>query len=97
MSFTHLEDAHMIQERSPPQHTQHSVWVVGWTLPIWDFHPERSTKLSWRTKGLSNTSIACRLNISRYTVINHVRNILDKTASSNRTEAVAAAQKVGLL
>jgi hypothetical protein len=51
MSFTHLEDAHMIQEHSPPQHTQHSVWVVGWTLPIWDFHPERSTKLAWRTKG----------------------------------------------
>jgi DNA-binding CsgD family transcriptional regulator len=47
--------------------------------------------------GFSNASIAGRLNISRYTVINHVRNILDKTASSNRTEAVAVAQKVGLL
>ena len=28
-SFKHLEDAHMIQKLSLPQHTQHSVWVVG--------------------------------------------------------------------
>jgi DNA-binding CsgD family transcriptional regulator/tetratricopeptide (TPR) repeat protein len=53
--------------------------------------------LQFLAQGFSNASIAGRLNISRYTVINHVRNILDKTASRNRTEAVAAAQKVGLL
>jgi ATP/maltotriose-dependent transcriptional regulator MalT len=53
--------------------------------------------LRFLAQGFSNASIAGRLNISRYTVINHVRNILNKTASSNRTEAVAVAQQAGLL
>ncbi len=41
--------------------------------------------------GASNRSIGVQLYISTNTVANHVRNILAKTGSSNRTEAVAHA------
>ncbi len=47
--------------------------------------------------GASNRSIGEQLFISPNTVANHVRNILAKTGSSNRTEAVARASRDQLL
>ena len=46
--------------------------------------------------GLSNRDIADRLFITTNTVANHVKNILSKTASVNRTEAASFAVKHGL-
>jgi DNA-binding NarL/FixJ family response regulator len=40
-------------------------------------------------KGLPNTQIAEKLNISVFTVKNHVSSILSKMGVSSRTEAVA--------
>jgi DNA-binding NarL/FixJ family response regulator len=47
--------------------------------------------------GLSNRAIGERLHISPNTAANHVRSILQKTASANRAEATAYAARHGLL
>jgi len=46
--------------------------------------------------GRSNADIATALSISLNTVATHVRNILAKTGSANRTEAAAYAMRGGL-
>jgi DNA-binding CsgD family transcriptional regulator len=46
--------------------------------------------------GLSNQEIGARLFISAHTVANHIRNILGKTRTANRTEAAAYAIRQGL-
>ncbi len=47
-------------------------------------------------RGLTNRTIAERLQISEWTVRTHVRNILDKLQLANRTEAVLYALREGL-
>jgi NarL family two-component system response regulator LiaR len=47
-------------------------------------------------RGLTNQAIADRLNISEWTVRTHVRNILEKLALANRTEAVLYALREGI-
>lgn len=47
-------------------------------------------------RGLSNREIGARLFISEHTAANHVRSILRKTGSANRTEAAAYAHRRGL-
>ena len=49
------------------------------------------------TQGLRNRDIAGRLVISEYTAANHVRSILMKTGSANRTQAARFAAVHGLL
>jgi len=46
--------------------------------------------------GLSNQAIGTRLFISTHTVANHIRSILAKTGTANRTEAAAYAIHHGL-
>jgi DNA-binding NarL/FixJ family response regulator len=48
-------------------------------------------------EGLSNRDIASRLVISENTAANHVRSILAKTGSENRTQAAMYAAAAGLL
>jgi DNA-binding CsgD family transcriptional regulator len=48
-------------------------------------------------RGLSNREIGASLFISEHTAANHVRSILRKTDSSNRTEATAYAYRRGLV
>ena len=48
-------------------------------------------------EGLSNRDIASRLVISENTAANHVRSILAKTGSENRTQAAMYAAAQGLL
>ena len=48
-------------------------------------------------RGLSNREIGSTLFISEHTVANHVRSILSKTGSANRTEAAAYAYRGGLV
>ena len=47
--------------------------------------------------GRNNREIAQVLEISPNTVANHVRSILEKTYTANRTEAAAYANREGLL
>jgi len=47
--------------------------------------------------GLSNQDIGARLFISTHTVANHIRSILAKTRTANRTEAAAYAVRRGLI
>ena len=49
------------------------------------------------SEGRSNQEIALELVISFNTVTNHVKNIFDKTGSSNRTEAANFAFRHGLV
>lgn len=48
-------------------------------------------------EGATNSSIALQLHLSTHTVSNHVKNILKKTGSQNRTAAYAIARKKGLV
>ncbi len=43
--------------------------------------------------GLSNRDIGARLHISEHTAANHIRSILRKTGSANRTEAATYAHR----
>jgi DNA-binding CsgD family transcriptional regulator len=47
-------------------------------------------------RGLSNREIGGELTISEHTAANHVRSILRKTGSANRTEAASYAHRRGL-
>jgi len=47
--------------------------------------------------GLSNKGIALRLNVAVGTVKTHVKSVLDKLDAASRTEAVAIAQRRGIL
>ncbi len=55
--------------------------------------PREREVLLCMAKGYTNPQIAEELNISRYTVSAHVRNILGKIGVSTRTQAVAQALK----
>ena len=48
-------------------------------------------------RGLSNREIGAELHISEHTAANHIRSILRKTGSANRTEATAFAYEHGLV
>ena len=52
--------------------------------------------LSLVARGLSNREIGAELFISEHTAANHIRNILRKTESANRTEAASYAHRHGL-
>jgi DNA-binding CsgD family transcriptional regulator/tetratricopeptide (TPR) repeat protein len=52
--------------------------------------------LALLASGLSNREIGRRMIISEHTVANHVRSILRKTGTANRTEAAAYAHRRGL-
>jgi DNA-binding CsgD family transcriptional regulator len=67
--------------------------------------PARETELSERerdvlkllAKGLTTTTVAGRLNISRTTVNNHIQHILRKLDSHTRLEAIRRAEHAGLI
>jgi DNA-binding CsgD family transcriptional regulator len=48
-------------------------------------------------QGLSNREIGATLVISEHTAANHIRSILRKTGSANRTEAASYAHRQGLI
>jgi DNA-binding CsgD family transcriptional regulator len=62
-----------------------------------DLSPREVTVLRLIASGRSNRAIAQELVISEHTVANHVRNILRKTGSANRTEAGDYAHRKGLV
>ena len=70
-----------------------------------DLNQNVDTKLSVREKeiltyvanGLSNREIGTELNISKFTVDVHVKNIYQKLAVNSRTKAIHAAKKIGLI
>jgi NarL family two-component system response regulator LiaR len=62
-----------------------------------DLSPREVDVLRLIAAGKSNQEIADTLCISLNTVATHVRNILAKTGSTNRTEAAAYAMRCGIL
>ncbi len=58
--------------------------------------PREAQILALVARGLSNREIGAELSISEHTVANHVRAILRKTDSVNRTEATSFAHRHGL-
>lgn len=63
-----------------------------------DAFSERETEiLRWVAEGLSNIEIAEKINLSRWTVATHVKNIYAKLAVHSRTAAVQAARGRGIL
>jgi DNA-binding NarL/FixJ family response regulator len=65
-------------------------------LDLDDISPREVDVLRLLAAGKSNREIADTLCISLNTVATHVRNILAKTGSANRTEAAAYAMRCGL-
>ncbi len=61
-----------------------------------DLSPREVQILGQVAQGLSNREIGEAMMISQHTVANHVRSILRKTGSANRTEAGAYAHQHGL-
>jgi DNA-binding CsgD family transcriptional regulator len=59
--------------------------------------PREVAILQLVARGLSNREIGSELTISEHTAANHVRSILRKTGSANRTEATAYAHRRGLV
>jgi len=53
--------------------------------------------LDWMVKGLTNAEIAIKLNISPFTVKNHVSSILSRMGVTSRTEAVSLALTSGIV
>ena len=70
--------------------------VGGSALPD-DLSPREGEILRLVANGLSNRQIAEHLVISEHTAANHVRSILRKTSSANRTEAAGYAHRQGLV
>jgi len=66
------------------------------TLPD-GLSPREAEVLILIAKGLSNRELATELSISQHTAANHVKNILRKTRSANRTEAASYAHTHGLV
>jgi DNA-binding CsgD family transcriptional regulator len=62
-----------------------------------DLSPREVAILHLVARGLSNREIGSELTISEHTAANHVRSILRKTQSANRTEATAYAHRRGLV
>jgi DNA-binding CsgD family transcriptional regulator/tetratricopeptide (TPR) repeat protein len=62
-----------------------------------DLSPREVAILRLVARGLSNREIGSELTISEHTAANHVRSILRKTQSANRTEATAYAHRRGLV
>jgi DNA-binding CsgD family transcriptional regulator len=62
-----------------------------------DLTPREIEVLRLMTLGRTNQEIADQLVISLNTVTNHVKNILGKTGSSNRTEAANYAHRRGII
>jgi DNA-binding CsgD family transcriptional regulator/tetratricopeptide (TPR) repeat protein len=58
--------------------------------------PREVQVLALVAEGLSNREIGVRLSISEHTAANHIRSILRKTESMNRTEAASYAHRHGL-
>jgi DNA-binding CsgD family transcriptional regulator len=58
--------------------------------------PREAQILELVARGLSNRQIGEELSISEHTAANHIRAILQKTQSSNRTEAASFAHRHGL-
>ncbi len=58
--------------------------------------PREAQILALVAEGLSNREIGDRLSISEHTAANHIRSILRKTESANRTEAASYAHRHGL-
>jgi DNA-binding CsgD family transcriptional regulator len=61
-----------------------------------DLSPREADILRLVARGLSNRQIGEQLVISEHTAANHVRSILRKTSSANRTEAAGYAHRHGL-
>jgi DNA-binding CsgD family transcriptional regulator len=59
--------------------------------------PREAEVLILITRGLSNRELATALSISQHTAANHVKSILRKTRSANRTEAASYAHTHGLV
>ena len=80
-------------------------WRPGWSgrvpsasavaLPD-DLSPREVEVLRLVAQGMSNREIGGALHISEHTAANHIRSILRKTGSANRTEATSYAHRRGL-
>jgi DNA-binding CsgD family transcriptional regulator len=75
--------------------------ALGRAMPVEEALPDDLSRreldvLRLLAMGLSNRRIGAALHISEHTAANHVRSILSKTGTANRTEATAYAFQQGL-
>jgi DNA-binding NarL/FixJ family response regulator len=66
-------------------------------LELLSLTPRESEVLGFIADGLSNKEIASQLNLSLYTVKNHVHNLMEKLRVHNRLEVVRHALRNGFI
>jgi DNA-binding CsgD family transcriptional regulator len=72
-------------------------WTRGSTINVRPLTTREIEVIEWMYYGKTNEEIAALLNISVYTVKNHVQKILLKLSASNRTQAVLRAAEAGIV
>ncbi|MBI5105884.1 MAG: AAA family ATPase [Solirubrobacterales bacterium] len=86
-----------LADRIPLPALAHRIRALGSTAPRTGLpdglSPREAQILRLVAEGLSNREIGERLQISEHTAANHIRSILRKTGSSNRTEAASYAHR----
>ena len=70
---------------------------VNASSPASELTPRELEVLQLLVEGLTNTAIAQRLNLSKFTVKNHVSSILSKLGVASRTEAVSLALQYNIV
>jgi DNA-binding CsgD family transcriptional regulator/KaiC/GvpD/RAD55 family RecA-like ATPase/tetratricopeptide (TPR) repeat protein len=95
-----IDEASALAERIGMDGLLGKIRRLGVVAPVVDLpdslSPREAQILALVAEGLSNREIGAGLSISEHTAANHIRSILRKTESANRTEAASYAHRHGL-
>jgi DNA-binding CsgD family transcriptional regulator/tetratricopeptide (TPR) repeat protein len=95
-----IDEASVLAERIGMDGLLGKIRRLGVGAPVVDLPDSLSPRevqiLALVAEGLSNREIGASLSISEHTAANHIRSILRKTESANRTEAASYAHRHGL-
>ena len=92
-----LDQALHIAKQLALRPLQQNIEDLGSTVAIGTLSKREAEVLELVAAGYSNSNVAEALHISHATVATHLRSILRKTGSSNRTEAADYGRRIGVI